>query len=40
MPLTERERAVLDLERTWRTLEEPRDELLRARRARYQEVAR
>jgi hypothetical protein len=40
MPLTARERAVLDLERTWCTLDDPRAELPRARRARYHEVAR
>ena len=40
MPLIERERAVLDVERTGWTLDEPRDELITARRARYQEVAR
>jgi hypothetical protein len=40
MPLTERERAVLDVERTGWTLDEPRGELIPARRARYQEVAR
>ena len=31
MPWTERERDVLDYERTWWTLEDPRDELIRAR---------
>ena len=31
MPLTERERAVLDFERTWWTLDEPRDQVIRAR---------
>ena len=31
MPLTERERAVLEFERTWWRLDEPREELIRAR---------
>jgi len=31
MPLTERERAVLDFERTWWTLDEPRDQVIRSR---------
>jgi len=31
MPLTERERAVLDFERTWWTLDDPRDERIRTR---------
>ena len=31
MPLTERERAVLDFERTWWTLDEPRELVIRAR---------
>jgi Protein of unknown function (DUF3263) len=31
MPLTERERDVLDFERAWWTLDDPRDELIRAR---------
>jgi uncharacterized protein DUF3263 len=33
MPLTERERAVLDFERTWLTLDGPRDQVIRARSA-------
>jgi len=38
MPLTERERAVLDFERTWWTLDEPRDQVIRARFACTPEV--